>query len=1425
MPLLNPFLRAFFRSHLVSQCSPVQDHILLVPLTEVLTNTRDRESGTLYSDLAGQDEFLGSHVLRIPGGSVANAASIVGSRESRGKARQYTTINGRTVVIKDSWVYSNKGFRSLNQAQLLNDVCYYPDVVEPQQWLIYYISRPLVGSLEQVPIVPAQIQLYSPKGEDSTQKPSSSTPGSSTSSSASPRKKRVDSFHELLTLFPLISRQMQSGLDDIYVKFGRSFEKPLPPSPPSSAVPSVSSTSSAGGSNEVTGVSFASDSHNIGDYRSIRAVVDEHSIRRALEIAVASAIDLFQRVDQSQLSLIASTTDLTGPVVERLIERYMTEQLHDTLLFPRVCLTKREEDEELDRKIKAMENVDLTQVGIPSLDQKSKLGLIKRLTKGIETFRKIGSAKSPHAMMELLLETAQSLTKIDEIPIDQKGQTDSEKEKSFEDGTTTIVTMNADMLVSLLLIVVIRSKVPHLTACLSYMRNYVFLDDVEQGEIGYILSTLEAVIYHIIQDNDQLSLASARNRDLWRCIRKGNVDGVRRILEPSEDEQVEESGNESNGDSESYSNNLRIDSASRSILSDESDDDINNAQSPFTGEIDDNFGGIEADNLDGRTAGSIGDALENSRHEEGVAEVSEDKYKTDTTTNANIDIPSQIPASDGDPLAIEDHATPEEIVKDIEQLSMTQDTESTPLISRDTEDNTRSVMDDSFQATEVVANGVGKGKENEAFSAIVFPRRSPIPSSTSLVSLATTIRDALSLNQLSRTQTTTSHNTSASQVADITSIEKLSKTRNSNGDSVLMMAIQERQPKVLRYLLDCPYFPMAFMLDDDNNDGTTLLCAAIQSQNIDVANVLMEALMKVPEDALTQYFQRTDHAGRTVGHYLFHTPDLIEKLGPWIPWKQKDKNGQTPLFALCRSYDHPRYREMVKLAIQAAQEAQKDSAPLHLDEHVDNKGNTLLHIAGDPVVLKILLKCDAEVNAVNDKGFTPLMVASKYGRVDSVRSFFGDPRVDLLAKELRGLTAVELAKDDDVRNRIDDLVLFTNPPNSDGRVTAVVRSFFVEDATIRFVIKSGAPSGQQTLTITTCRRSLQDFEFLGEWLAYENPASWLPALPPARSPFQIPSKPSRAILRDIQLRLDFFLRTLLSHSTFSTHELLWEFFLVPELHTEQLIERSKRKAETRNEKIREDYSPVEDIKEVEVFVSHAKDAVRSITYAFRSITRRATVIRSAILDFTDAYKLNVKALSSLKFLEPTGHINTLNRFVDALTPNDSHPHMRFVEDLRDIQASLTGVMTALDRPKQIISEMAALQKQIDRHVISLRRSDKWPLGLLDETRSRIHEEAAEKVRKAREEYLGKASELRWTQGVAAAELAAFHELRERMVKRAVRSLAQRSLLAEKTRLEAMRRAIRGVMEEKVTPKTTIGKRSNAASAIDGGELTEEPLEE
>lgn len=135
---LNPFLAAFFSNPLSTQCNPTSNHILLVPTTEVLLTCRDTESGNVaFAELPNLDEFLASHVIRMPNPRVvaaaANAAGgkdgVVNLREMRGKAKPYGTFNGRSVVIKDNLVYSNKGrdrpqagtLHKLRQGTIAND--------------------------------------------------------------------------------------------------------------------------------------------------------------------------------------------------------------------------------------------------------------------------------------------------------------------------------------------------------------------------------------------------------------------------------------------------------------------------------------------------------------------------------------------------------------------------------------------------------------------------------------------------------------------------------------------------------------------------------------------------------------------------------------------------------------------------------------------------------------------------------------------------------------------------------------------------------------------------------------------------------------------------------------------------------------------------------------------------------------------------------------------------------------------------------------------------------------------------------------------------------------------------------------------------------------------------------------------------------
>ncbi|KAI0126021.1 hypothetical protein BJ170DRAFT_597246 [Xylariales sp. AK1849] len=1279
---LNPYLAAFFRpgNPIISQCSPVHHHILLVPSTEFLLTSRETESGQSPSELIASEDFLGSHVLKIPS-SVATAGgkdSGVGNlRELRGKARQYNTLNGRSVVIKDAFVYSNKGFRTLAQAQILSDSIWYADSLEPRQWLIYYISRPLMGMWDEVQIQPA---IFTEGMAQRKLVEARQIAAIENGEPSLPRKKEIKSFHELLNNFPIIARQMQPGLEKLFGEFTVIFERPLPPPPSARHIPDptpegpISAAMKKARSNSSparqTSYNGPNGTNRTRPTENFFAEDDEDVMRASLETAVTSAIDLFQSVDKQQLSMLGATTDLTGPVVERLIERYVTENVH-SLIWTRLAAMRRQDDLELEAKIRQMDFIDISQLGL-AIDggPREKHELTMRLGLAVEEFGKMSSAMGPQEMMDLLLSTTKAVTTLTEQPRPEIGATATAEKPPL--------TINADTLVSLLLYVVIRAGVKHLQARLQYIRHFIFVDDVDSGEMGYALSTFEAVLSYLLRDSSTLRRASRRNKALWDATAKGDMASLKRIVnadaEAIEDEEPPESPISSHAPSVSWS---MLDGSSRRSS----------------------------------TAYTASDAYSQGS---GLSHV----------------FPFQSNGTDTPPFSP---------VKRVKRVAM----------------DTRSVS---------------SGSEYSFHSRAA--------------SVATTM---------------------GSGIEGDTSVSRLCQTQDSFGESIPMMAVQNERPETLQYLLSLKeFFPTEFVLEDSNNQGTTLLSAAVQLGHTELIDIILDFVVAATGQAqVAEYFALQDTSGRSVAHYLFHAPFLVGRIGRLLPWRQKDKNGLTPLFSLCRSYDHVNYHPMVEAGLEAATSSQGDGQPLHLDDHVDSKGNTLLHIVHDAsLTVRILQYCDVDVNATNEKKFTALMVASKYGRYDMVRALYGDPRVDVAAKELRGLTAVELAKDDDVRNKIDDLTLFTMPAAEDARVTGVVRSFFVEDATIRLVIKSGAPSANNSFTVTTCRRSMADFERLANLLSIENPASWIPNVSSQRTPFQIPSKPSRAILKDIQVRTDWFLKIMLSHSTFATHEMLWEFFLVPDLQADMMEQRSRLKAETRAEKVHDEYEPLEDVREVEQFVDHARDMVRSVNYSTKSVARRINGLCVVSADLYEAASLLNKQVGKLAFL-PQTHVSAFETYIRTLLPSQSSPSQCLHSTFLAIQSTMTAMLASLARPPQLVTQITSSRRAIERSYNSLNRSTRWPLGLLDETRQRFNEEKEERAREKQREVDELGRELRYTQQVVAGELAGWEDMHEKMARRAVREFARSMVVLERGRLDGLRRALRKLRDALPGPEISV----------------------
>jgi small subunit ribosomal protein S11 len=905
-------------------------------------------------------------------------------------------------------------------------------------------------------------------------------------------------------------------------------------------------------------------------------------------------------------------------------------------------------------------------------------------------------------MLNILLQTVKVIS--------YPGSYDGVDGPASEKGRSPL-TINADVLVSLLLVVVIRSQIRHLQARLLYMQHFIYIDDVDSGEMGYALSTFEAVLMYLVTDSAGLRRASTRNRRLWQATKGGRLSDMKSILEP-------------NGDHDSIDEDITPEPERKSVF-------------------------FQTDSSD---------ELEESPFETSSV------YSNSVITNGDF--------------------APEET-----------DPEAPPL-------------------SHVFPFQTWGGAE---------PRKDSIRPTKRVSMDVRSLSESSAVSFLSRTNTIGSM---ASNIEGDSSIETLTKTQDPAGDSIPMMAVQSRQTEALKYLLSLEeFYPLEDVLEDTNADGTTLLNAAVQLAHIEVVGILLDFLFsKADENVVSMYLTKSDVHGRTVAHYLFNTPSLLDRISHILPWQQRDKHGQTPLFALCRSYDHPEYKTMVRAALTAAQRAQRNGKPLQVDAHIDAKGNTLLHIVGDPeITTRILTESDCDPNATNDKRFTPLMMASKYGRVEQVRILFMDPRVDVHIKEARGLTAVELAKDDEVRNRIDDLILLSHPPSTcgdpSGRVTTVVRSFFVEDATVRFILKSGAPygpsqtvassrPGSTTYTVTTCRRSFADFENLAKWLAVEHPASYVPSLADFRNPFQVHSKPSRSILHDLQDKLDRFLNTLLAHPTFATHEMLWEFFLVPELQPEMMADRSRSKAAVLTETISDEFSPVtlEGMRDTESFVTHAQDIVRAAHVNTKSLIRRGHALQNSAADIADAVSLCATVLSTLREPTnalPTSHITAFARYGSCLSTSstDSSPLLQYIAALTSIDNTTAAILKSLSRPLSIMSNLTSTNRTIARSRSSLLSSSlprKFNLNLpgFEESRQKSVRDLEKKIRDGEAESSRLAKEISWNKDVVVGELAGWTTWREKVGRDAIRAFVKDTLVREKERGKRMERCLRSVREIK-----------------------------
>lgn len=249
------------------------------------------------------------------------------------------------------------------------------------------------------------------------------------------------------------------------------------------------------------------------------------------------------------------------------------------------------------------------------------------------------------------------------------------------------------------------------------------------------------------------------------------------------------------------------------------------------------------------------------------------------------------------------------------------------------------------------------------------------------------------------------------------------RSRTLQGESCLMIALFTNNYKLFKLILDYTnIFTLDDILEDQNVQGLNLLNAALQLKH-KACEEIAQIILQADHDEIRQYCNTTDDKLRNVGHFLFHCSDLIPLFGPYIDWKAKDVTGKTPLFAIIRCYDHPSYDHLIEVSIEAVVNWYEANG-CHFDfrDHIDNRGNTVLHAVRDGDNLRLLLdkfEC-LDLNYLNDSEQTALVQFIRYNRLSNVQAIVDDSRIDLWRTDSKyQLTAQDYVKVNKVADEAD----------------------------------------------------------------------------------------------------------------------------------------------------------------------------------------------------------------------------------------------------------------------------------------------------------------------------------------------------------------------------------------------------------------------
>lgn len=1102
--------------------------LLLVPSAKLIW-AYDNESKMSFVDAFQQDDYIASHVVLVPG-----------DFRSSDKSRLMGTFNSRQIILNKNFIQTHQGFKNAFHSQIVAEYIIRPSapfLPDDAQFLCCEISYPLTGTpvyhdLIERPGIEIRKSLFQGKILDVPE-----------SIGLDLEKIKAD-VHRLrdFKLLPVIYGQELSRLDMEFAVLVNTF--------------------------------YCDD------------ITTKEDLTKRHNDTIDVAISKFQALGSATINKIATETGLSGTDLANMIGLHIENQLHSTLWEKtlELCLESDTKTQDNCWKVK---DISIEQVGIPVKNTETLFDLDELVSEAVKLFSSISTVSGVQSKTKVLLMVMQILSGGTPKPDPLENEALQRVSKCSVHYNSELrkdphyvglqSNISADVLISLMLLVVIRSNIICVSSTLYYIQAFSF-EDVNLGQLGYALSTLEAVLYHLDENATKMIVLSQANSRLWSTLKLRNDFEV--------------------------------------------------------------------------------------------------------------------------------------VIKEL--------------------------LTDNPDGVSVLRN------------------------------------------------------------------------RTPSGLTLLMHSVQEQDLGMFRHLLALEAFDDKFILADRDSFGSTLFINALDGEQKEILEILLEKLRSLDSETQRKYFSRLNNWKRSVGHYIFHAHWLLPSLGRYINWEQRDHAGQTPLFSVCRCYDHPNYSILLRDSFASWEENFKarhsNTKRQSLAYHIDPKDNSLLHVLKDTDAIKQLLKHDLDVNWPNEHGYTPLMFYSKFSRVESIKILLNDERLDSHLQGENGVNAIEVARDLDTIIYLESeccfffLVLFVanclgvylsdEKTQKADRTTGIVRTS-LSQGSLLFVICTGDPRNPGT--ITSVRRSIEDFRFLEKWLFYENPHSWVPSLYRLFNPKFLRGKIIYQLFHEIQIKLNTFLKVLTLHPTFANHELLWEFLLVQDITRDNIIDRCRRKLESQRESQLESailYNPG-DLDLIEVFFNHARQEIGSLSKASHMLHQGMMRMASKVEDYNTAYRILSELFAKMDLVRGDMKYERLEQKVFVLASLlPEYIYSEFSVSLQSVSGTIDTVLGTIQRPLALIK----LLRERDRDLVTaketlekLSNKNAWPMGMFEEKRAKDMQFLHDRIYICQNEITRLNSDVKCHHITLASEIGSVYATHENVMMQMIKSFSSKLIMSQKVSLERLER--------------------------------------